>query len=280
MKRNVNSFRALGRGRGFTLVELLVVIGVIAILIAILLPALQKAKRAAQTVKCLSNMRQLGMGVQMYMNANRGAIPAASYGQYYADGVTERPYWNGSHAFPTWRQLIYPFIVSNAQDLVGTNGAPTPGLPDLKFVYCPANVEGSKTFRDSGNGQGWRPSYYANAMNSAGSAIPPMDRADRPKAWMKPGQLRSASSVIILYEGGQDGSPAGPSSPSPANNPPRYWFMHKNLANYAFADGHAETLDPLATVSPRNLWAVGNQPNANASFITTLATMRKIFAGY
>lgn len=62
----------------FTLVELLIVVGIIAVLVAILLPALNKAREQARAVNCMSNLRQLGVALQMYRNAYHDFVPAAS----------------------------------------------------------------------------------------------------------------------------------------------------------------------------------------------------------
>lgn len=74
------------RKHGFTLVELLVVIGIIAVLISILLPALSKARQSAVNVACLSNLRQQGLAMQFFAQEHQGAVP--TYDTYpYPEGI-------------------------------------------------------------------------------------------------------------------------------------------------------------------------------------------------
>ncbi|MGQ9575420.1 MAG: DUF1559 family PulG-like putative transporter [Thermoguttaceae bacterium] len=92
------------RTRGFTLVELLVVIAIIGILIALLLPAVQAAREAARRSACLSNLRQIGLGLQNYHDIVKTFPPG---------NITLGPCC-GTRSFANWAILILPYIEQEA----------------------------------------------------------------------------------------------------------------------------------------------------------------------
>jgi prepilin-type processing-associated H-X9-DG protein/prepilin-type N-terminal cleavage/methylation domain-containing protein len=98
-----------GHRRAFTLVELLVVIGIIALLIAILLPSLSKARQSAMTLKCAAQMRSLGQAVNLYAGQYKGKIPRDTFADSYFFANLLSPYLGGVE-IPTDRYKDINFI--------------------------------------------------------------------------------------------------------------------------------------------------------------------------
>ena len=167
---------------GFTLVELLVVIGIIAILIGILLPVVNRACAAANRTVCLSNIRQLGFAIIMYTDNNKGWFPTCAYwdnGSGYIQYPDDWIYWEANRKLddsPIAKYLGHGDTFKN-------------------LLRCPAdNFDGRKAAAAISPGQG--PYMYSYAMNvGVGVNVKP------PATWRtKITQWRSPARKILLTE--------------------------------------------------------------------------------
>jgi prepilin-type N-terminal cleavage/methylation domain-containing protein/prepilin-type processing-associated H-X9-DG protein len=116
------------RRRGFTLVELLVVIGIIALLIGILMPALNRARKQARTTQCASNLRQLGQYFQIYLIQNKGKM-------FY--------YPNGSNEYKTWIPALATAMTSGQKFDDANKYVAEETMKG--FIYCPETEQNPKT---------------------------------------------------------------------------------------------------------------------------------------
>ena len=149
--------------RGFTLVELLVVIGVVATLIALLLPALNRARGSARGVACLSNLRQMAVAANLYANGNNGSYPSA-YFETYDGPITQFHAWD-------WTTITAPGGVVTV----------VPGLlwqgEDAGAVQqCPSFDGASNTVDDPYTGYNYNASYIGHGQ---GETTPQPMRAGR-----------------------------------------------------------------------------------------------------
>ncbi len=202
---------------GFTLIELLVVIAIIAILAAMLLPALEKARENARKAVCISNLKQLMLGIHMYLNDYDEYYPYLYYDHSPLAGTTFRACWTG---------LLWPRYVKQPEMFV----CPSP-MPSWWFVSCTVHNVTTQAL-----GGGFCPTIplgypvYSYNRYIESSSFGGIQR--RP---YKASEIRRPDKVVLLCD---SGGGTGVLIDLKMYGSLTCSWIHNNSRNFAFADGH------------------------------------------
>jgi len=212
------------RRRGFTLIELLVVIAIIAILAAILFPVFARAREKARQTSCLSNVKQLNLGLQMYIQDYDEKFMTYYWGEGNAGNPNSATWWGG----------IYPYV------------------KNLQIYACPSSsISGSQTWgvwlHPPFDTPGWTNNYgYSELIGNKGGGLKiaqlkhPAETlilADCTSSWIG-GYWSSADRPHlrrVAFAGG--GAPCG-CPPDLSTN--EDWTIHNGGSNCGLVDGHAK----------------------------------------
>jgi prepilin-type N-terminal cleavage/methylation domain-containing protein/prepilin-type processing-associated H-X9-DG protein len=222
---------ALMRRHAFTLIELLVVLGIIAVLISLLLPALNRARAQANRLACLSNLRQMVISAQAYVIENQGRYPSA---QFLSADFNTVYCWDLTTIYtPDQPTRVVPGLLWRTSD-------------PLRIQQCPVFDGAANWATDPYTGYNYNTSYIGHGQGEA------IEAPIKASAVRKPAQT-------ALFGDGQYAAGADKFMRAPYPNPAdvsfngRYagtqGFRHLGKTNVAFCDGHAESLTDRFTAN-------------------------------
>jgi prepilin-type N-terminal cleavage/methylation domain-containing protein/prepilin-type processing-associated H-X9-DG protein len=202
----------------FTLVELLIVIGIIAVLLAILLPALATAREQAKTVQCLSNLRQLGVMAQIYLDENQNTYPIAE-----------------------WKLTAWDFSTVNGQIVPGILWN---GRTNAKIQQCPSFDGKSDSPGDPYTGYNYNISFIGHGQNE--NTVAPVKASSIHHAYhtalFGDGQYASGADKFMRAPVLESPVTIGDSVDSQIRDAGTQGYRHRSKTNVCYCDGHAASV--------------------------------------
>jgi prepilin-type N-terminal cleavage/methylation domain-containing protein/prepilin-type processing-associated H-X9-DG protein len=242
------------RGVGFTLIELLVVIGIIGVLLGILLPAAEHVRHQGYIDKCASNLRQIGMGISMYCNENRGSYPRTLYvaGAPLTEGTgftAADPFQAGGVSANDLTAA--PYLLLRAEHLP-TEIFICPYNDDTSYEVDPADPAKHSNFTDwtKNLAYSFADPYPSAAVADAGYRLTSHMRGDLPVAAdLNPGVTAYANVTVAKVDAGER-----------VNEEANSRNHEQDGQNVLYADGHVSFEDTcLCGIGQDNIYT--NQAN-------------------